>query len=124
MIGGALSYETWQANMPFCLPSPSVVNKFLADYGPRIVEGELRTQELVQYLHTRKLPLRVSISEDATRITPKICYDPNTNQLVGFPLPLDQNGMPKPFSFKAKHAKEIQEHFASNRILIVCHRQF
>lgn len=118
MIGGPLSYETWHANMPLCLPSPSIVNKFLADYGPRIIEGQLRTEELVQYLQVRKLPLRVSISEDATRITPKICYDPKTNQLVGFALPLDQNGMPKSYSFKARNVKEIQDHFnnSSNHI--------
>lgn len=111
MIGGALSYETWHANMPLCLPSPSIINKFLADYGPTIIEGQLRITELEQYLKVRDLPLRVSISEDATRITPKISYDPKTNQLIGFALPLDRNGMPKPYSFMARNVKEIQEHF-------------
>lgn len=113
MVSGLLAYETLHANLPLSLPSVSTVNRFIADNGPRIVEGEMRSDELLKYLRSRNLPLVVSLSEDATRITAKISYDPYTNQLVGFALPLDTNGMPVPFSFPAKHANEIQKHFAN-----------
>lgn len=113
MIAGRLSYETLHANFPMSLPSISTVNRFIADKGPQIVEGEMRTNELLQYLQSRNLPLQISLSEDATRITPKISYDPKTNQLAGFALPLDTNGMPMTSSFPARNIREIQKHYTS-----------
>lgn len=97
--------------MPLSLPSVATVNRFLKDKGPKIVEGVLRTSELAKYLKDRNMPLRFSLSEDATRITPKVSYDNNTNQLVGFARPLDSNGMPIRSVFDAKNAKQIQSHF-------------
>lgn len=111
MLSGPLAYETLNANMPFSLPSLSTVHRFITDSGPRVIEGEMRTEELLKYLTDRNLPLKVSLSEDATRITAKISYDPTTNQLVGFALPLDHNGMPIKFSFPARNISEIQGHF-------------
>lgn len=114
MLSGPLAYETLNANLPFSLPSTSTVHRFLADNGPQVIEGKMRTKELLQYLKTRNLPLIVSLSEDATRITAKVLYDPNTNQLIGFALPLDKNGMPIPFAFPARNASEIQKHFSDS----------
>ncbi|KAJ6647847.1 hypothetical protein Bhyg_03070, partial [Pseudolycoriella hygida] len=90
----------------------------MLDNGPAIVQGVLRIDELIKYLKDRSLQLRISISEDATRITPKVAYDSLTNQLVGFALPLDENGMPLNLSFEAKNACQIQSHFknANNHI--------
>lgn len=51
------------------------------------------------------------MSEDATRITPKVTYGPATNQLVGFALTLDSNGIPISRSFLARNAEEIETHF-------------
>lgn len=114
MIAGLLAYETLHTNFPLCLPSESTVNRFIADNGPEIIEGEMRTDALLKYLKSRNLPLMVSLSEDATRITAKISYDPNTNQLIGFALPLDVNGMPIKFSFPARNVSEIQKHFLNS----------
>ncbi len=111
MISGLLAYETLHANFPLSLPSVSTVNRFICDSGPDIIEGELRTDELLHYLESRDLPLVVSLCEDGTRNTAKICYNPNTNQLVGFAPPLDVNGMPITFSFPATNVAEIQKHF-------------
>lgn len=111
MLSGLLAYETLHANFPLSLPSVSTVNRFITDNGPQIIEGTMRSNELLQYLRSRNLPLTVSISEDATRITAKISYDPHTNQLVGFALPLDVNGMPIKFSFPARNVYQIQQHF-------------
>lgn len=93
MLSGPLAYETLNANLPLSIPSVSTVSRFLKEKGPNVVEGIMRTEELLRYLKSRNLPLKVSISEDATRITAKISYDPVTNQLVGFTLPLDGNGL-------------------------------
>lgn len=114
MLSGRLAYETLNANLPYSIPSPSTVSRFLKENGPKIIEGKMRTIELDEYLKSRNLPLKISISEDATRITAKIAYDPSTNQLVGFALPLDDDGMPISFSFPARSASEIQEHFSNS----------
>lgn len=111
MLSGPLAYETLNANLPLSIPSISTVHRFIADKGPRVIEGEMRTDELLQYLKNRNLPLKVSLSEDATRITAKVSYDPTTNQLIGFVLPLDENGMPIKFSFPARSVSEIHRHF-------------
>lgn len=115
MIGGTLTSETLHANLPLSWPSCSTTNKFIKDNKPSIIEGKLRTKELLQYLKERNLPLRVSLSEDATRTIPLVAYDPVTNQLVGFPLPLDEKGMPIPYSFMARNVREIREHYESNK---------
>lgn len=114
LIGGPLAYDTLYANLPLCWPSPSTTNRFITDHKPKVIEGQLRVAELLTYLRERNLPLRVSLSEDATRIVATVTHDPDTNQLVGFPLPLDESGMPTSFSFLARNVKEIQEHFRSN----------
>lgn len=113
MVAGLLAYETLHANFPLSIPSVSTVNRFLADNGPDIVEGEMRMDELVDFLKKRNLPLEISISEDLTRCTPKVSYDHKTNQLIGFSLPYDGNDMPVPLSFPARHVKEIQGHFTN-----------
>lgn len=100
MISGTLTYETLHANLPLAWPSLSTANKFIHDNRPLAVEGKLRLEELHAYLTDRKLPLRVSLSEDATRVQATVSHDPKTNQLVGFALPLDENGMPIPYSFQ------------------------
>lgn len=67
------------------------------DLKTRVVEGELRTKELMKYLDAHKTEKIVWISEDATAIISKIKYDPITNQLVGVLLPFNKNGNPIPF---------------------------
>ncbi|KAG4071989.1 hypothetical protein HA402_000637 [Bradysia odoriphaga] len=113
MLAGPLAYETFNANLPYTLPSTSTVHRYLADNGPQIIEGKMRSEELLLYLKKRNLPLVVSLSEDATRITARISYDPNTNQLIGFALPLDNNGMPITLSFPARSISEIRNHFSN-----------
>ncbi len=110
MIGGRLAYETLHANLPLVLPSPSTVNKYIYKNAPFVIEGKLRMEDLKKHLMDRDLPLRVGLSEDGTRVQATVGYDRHTNQLVGFALPLDENGMPMPFTFLAKNAKEIKEH--------------
>lgn len=89
----------------------------------KIIEGELRIKELSHYLETLKLEKNVWLSEDATGITAKVEFDPNTNQMVGLVLPTDtRTGMPKSFSFLARNEQEIlknMKHEKSNYVYIV-----
>lgn len=113
MLGGRLLYETLYKNLP--LPSPTSINRYLQVNGQKIVERELRCDQLKSYLRDRNLPSIVWISEDATRITGKIQYDPTTNQLLGLVLPLNEHGMPTSYSFLARSAKEIEHHFSEGK---------
>lgn len=88
----------------------------MLDKGPKVVEGVLRVTELKKYLKNRGCPLAVIISEDATRYIRSVCYNPTTNQLVGFALPLNSNGMPIPNSFPARSTKEIEDHFNNGTV--------
>lgn len=121
MLGGRLLYETLYANLPHCIPSPSTVNQYIADKGPRLTEGMLRTEELYECLTNKNLPLVVCISEDGTRMISKVCYDPRTNKLVGFVLPLNENGMPITNKFMARNVLEIESHFLNTSISTIAY---
>lgn len=114
MLAGPLAYNTIQNNLACAIPSLSTTNRHIQNSNISITEGLLRCEELLHYLENRKLPLCVALSEDATRIEGKVQYDVCTNQLIGFILPIDpDNGLPIPFTFKARSANEIVEHFSS-----------
>lgn len=66
VIGGRMLYETLSANLP--LPSLSTISRTLDNSGCLIIEGDMRVTELEKFLHMRKLPFYVWLSEDATRI--------------------------------------------------------
>lgn len=112
MICGPLAYETIQKNLECALPSLTSVNRYIKSANCHIIEGVLRSEELLLFLKERDLPLAVSISEDATRIIGRVQYDSSTNQLIGFTSPLNHlNGMPMTNSFPARSAEEIYGHF-------------
>lgn len=114
ILGGPLLYKTIQSNLELSLPSLDTTNRFIRQMDGSMVEGCLRTDELLKYLTDRHLPLVVAISEDATRIDGRIQFDARTNQISGFALPLNKtNGMPIPFSFPARNRDEILHHFSS-----------
>lgn len=114
MLGGRLLYETIYMNLP--LPSPTSVGRYLHDNGPEIIEGVMRCSQLKKYLEERNLPMVVWVSEDGTRITGRLQYDPGTNQIVGLLLPLDENGMPKSKSFMATNASAMNKHVNNNQV--------
>lgn len=115
MICGPLAYETIQKNLESALPSLTSTNRYIKSANCHVVEGILRSEELLLYLKERNLPLVVSLSEDATRIIGRVQYDANTNQIIGFTLPLNvSNGMPVPYSFPAGSAQEIYGHFSND----------
>lgn len=113
MLGGRLLYKTLYKNL--LLPSPTSISRYIQNTGQKIVEGELRCDQLKSYLRERNLPSIVWVSKDATRITGKVQYDSSTNQLVGLVLPLNKHGMPISYSFLARSAKESEHHFSKEK---------
>lgn len=89
LLSGPSAYKTLHANSFGVIPSISSINKYIHRPDHGLIEGQLRNEELLVYLKERNQPLWVCLSEDATRIENRIEYDPRTNQLIGFVLPLN-----------------------------------
>lgn len=115
MRAGPLAYNDLQRNLEGALPALSTTNRYIQRSSTSLIEGVLRSHELLIYLQERDLPLIVALSEDATRIEGRVQYDTSTNQLIGFVLPTNSNGMPIPFSYHARSAEEIVGHFTRNK---------
>lgn len=112
MIGGALFYETFKANSKRSVPSISAVDQFIAKTKCTADEGVLRIDELDKFLTDRNLPRVVALSEDGTRINGRVQYNPRTNKIVGFVLPLNaESCMPATTSYKANCAADIESCF-------------
>lgn len=115
MRAGPMAYNDIQRNLEGALPALSSTNRYIRRSNQSIVEGVLRCEELLLYLTERKLPLAVTLSEDATRIVGRVQYDSSTNLMVGFVLPINNsNGMPTPYVFKARSTAEIVKLFINN----------
>lgn len=113
ILSGPTAFKSLQMNLDGCFPSISTTNRYIHRSDHAIVEGVLRTDELLVYLKARKQPMCVAISEDATRVDNRLQYDSRTNQILGFVLPINQqNGMPIPMCYKARSMNEILQHFA------------
>lgn len=111
IISGRLAYQTIQNNLPLALPAFSSTNRYITQKHGRVIEGQLRIKELSEYLDQRKLQRIVALSEDATRINGIPQYDSKSNEVLGFVLPLGNNGMPVPHSFPARNFSEIYKYF-------------
>lgn len=104
IIGGRLLCESLYANLKKSLPSLSTVTKTISATN-NFEEGVLR--ELNAFLEKRMLPKIIWISEDATRITGRIQYDPTSDRLVGFVSPIGKNGLPKKINLKLLLHKKL-----------------
>lgn len=81
----------------------------------RIVEGQLRCEDLKSYLKKIKAPECVWLSEDASGIVQKVVYDVNSNKLVGLNLPLDAvTGIPISSTFIAQSLRDIEKHMKNS----------
>ncbi|KAF5308018.1 hypothetical protein FQR65_LT18283 [Abscondita terminalis] len=113
IIGGRLLYETLSSNLKGILPTISTIQRQFSKMSDefRIKEGEFRFSQLKLFLINRELPLKVWISEDATRVTGRIEYCSKSNKLVGFLLPSRQNVTFDTDYFTASSVKKIQIFF-------------
>lgn len=115
LYGGRSLYKILSTNLKNSLPSLKTVNRTVSsqfDYK----EDELRVEELSIYLRLKKYNTNIWIQEDQTRINGRIQYWIKTDQLVGFVLPLNSNGLPKKNCFLASTASDIKNIFSKNDI--------
>lgn len=116
IIGGRLLYETLYSNLSNALPSITTLNRTL-DECQKISEGAVRLSELKEFLLKRKYPMRIFISEDQTAILKRVQYDPKTNKMVGFQLPLcKKNGFPTTNNFYVNSIEDIRTAFQNETL--------
>lgn len=112
----SVEFVLWPVYINLCWP-------FLVYYinkdKQRIIEGELRATQLVEYLESIKSPKNIFLSEDGSGVIQKIVYDVHSNQLVGLVLPFKSNGMPKMFSFEAKSTEDIEKYLQMPKSTLV-----
>lgn len=89
------------------LPSISTIVRDIHNDIKLVIEGEFRFQELKNYLQENSLQSVVWISEDTTRVTGRIQYDAQNNQISGFTPPLNNNGVPVVGFFPAETSEKI-----------------
>lgn len=116
LLGGRMLFEVIHKNLGNSFPSISTTERCLAKFDKRIVEGQFRFDELKTFVEERKLPNLIWVSEDATRIKSAVEYDRDSNQLVGFTAPFDDNGYPKIRLFEAKNGKAVENFFNSSKV--------
>lgn len=107
---GRLAYETLQANLKNSMPSISTLNRFVDHKQTRLEEGTFDFQGLNDFLEKNIIPKVIWMSEDGTRVNGRIEYDPVSNKIVGFVLPLNK-GLPETKTFLASSSAAIQHYF-------------
>ncbi|KAK3922650.1 Histidine--tRNA ligase [Frankliniella fusca] len=110
-VGGLQLYEILCKNLPF--PSVSTIRRMIYKQ-ENITEGLFRIKQLKAFLQQGNLPLKGHLSEDATVVAQRVQYHPGSNQIVGFTLTLDANGLPITGSFQATSANTISQYFEDN----------
>ncbi|XP_062554392.1 uncharacterized protein LOC134219622 [Armigeres subalbatus] len=112
LMGGKKDYEELVVNLG--LPSLSTILRHIRKSCNKIVEGQLRIGKLLEFLEARNLPKIVFISEDGTKISPRVRYDIASDQIAGLCPRLDSNGIPEIGSFPAKTPELIKNHMEMN----------
>ena len=112
----ALAYDFIHSKMPEALPSLRTVQRELSSKYQPIHEGEFRFKELFTHLNAYESPKVISIGEDATRVISRVEYDNETDKLVGFVLPCDNEDLPLTDSFIAVTFASIEESFRTAEV--------
>lgn len=113
ILSGKLAFETFKANTFVAVPSLRSIDRYIYKERSKIVEGELRSEQLREYLSSQGAIPMVHLSEDATAINGrvKLVRVEESYEVSGFALPLDNNGMPILHSYPARKASEIESFF-------------
>ena len=94
LYGGPMAYNFIHKNMENALPSlRSVQRTIRSEYHP-LSEAQFQFDALVNHLTKYNAPFVIAISEDATRIVSRVEYDRETDRMVGFVLPCNDDGLP------------------------------
>ena len=116
IYAGPMAYRFVQSNMSQALPSLRTVQRRISKEYIQLSEGEFRFDALLDHLERHKCPPIISIGEDATRIIARVEYDENTNRLVGFVLPCNENGSPIYDEFLAVSFEHIENCFKNGEL--------
>lgn len=106
MLGGPILYEVLRANFP--LPSQTTIKRNLSEAVP-MTEGMFRIDEVTAEIIRNNEPVQCWISEDDTKLQPRVRYNSETDCVMGLQLPL-QNGLPITNFFKFTSIREVQEY--------------
>lgn len=101
IYSGPLAYNVVHSNLPKALPSLRTIQRRVHNNYKAIKEGVFRFDELSEHLEEYKSPRFISIGEHATRVIARVDYDPETDKLVGFVMPIQENGLPITNCFSA-----------------------
>ena len=110
-MAGPSAYELLHKNIPLALPSLSTVKREIHKSFSGISEGCFQFDQLLDHLNAYSAAHVICISEDATRVVSRVEYDPNSDRLVGFVLPVDKNCIPIQDAFCATSFEQIEEIF-------------
>ncbi|CAM4847817.1 unnamed protein product [Rotaria magnacalcarata] len=93
ILGGRTAYEFVRINVSAFLPSIQSIQSSTASSENYLTEGHFDFNRVGDYFNSKKTTLAFC-AEDCTSTVSKIVYDTQTDTLIGFSLPLDQNGLP------------------------------
>ena len=114
ILGGRRMHEVLHSNFQSIFPSPRTVESKLDKYDMSVEEGKINVKMLKHFLIQHNLPMVVSIAEEATAIVGRREYAGiKSNSVIGFSLPLENNGLPDSSLSKVKTAENIINMFAS-----------
>lgn len=83
-MSGRQHYEWMHSNMMGVVPDRSTIEEKINSYSGRtVLEGEIDTTALVDYIGRNRLPPIVLVAEDATAIQQRREYDPKSNSITG-----------------------------------------
>lgn len=99
ILAGPTAYQTLQMNLPKSLPSQRTVARLLAEK-EKMVEGEFRFERIKHDMLEKGEPLYVVVGEDDSKVSERVRYDSSRDEIVGIELPLNEDGVPIPGSFK------------------------
>lgn len=111
---GSSAYKLLHANMPEGFPSLSTVEREAKKRYTVPCEGEFLFDKLLAHLEAYSAERIVSISEDATRVVSRVEYDDSSDKIVGFVLPLNNNGLPRKDCFRATSLADIEQMFLTS----------
>ena len=116
LYGGPMAYNLIHKIMETALPSLRTVQRAIQSEYHSLSEAQFCFDASVNHLKKYDAPFFVAISEDATRIISRVEYDQETNRMVGFVLPSNDNVLPMADSFLVTSFEVIENCFRNNEI--------
>lgn len=113
VLVGHLAYSTLAKNFAGGLPGLSTVRRMLAQK-PALDNDTFRFEYIKSQMVSRNEPLYVICAEDDTKATERLRYDWNNDSIVGFQVPLNEDGVPIQGLFKFTSLEAAQSYIDNN----------